>query len=95
MKTISDRNKIQIIRMRKVPFMDSTGAHNLKNLIKSAQKDKVQILLSGVNENVHAVLEKNGIVELLSTENVCSNINEALARAEEIVKIKSSKVDLK
>ena len=95
MKTISDRNKIQIIRMRKVPFMDSTGAHNLKNLIKSAQKDKVQILLSGVNKNVHAVLEKNGIVELLSTENVCSNINEALARAEEIVKIKSSKVDLK
>jgi len=78
-----------------VPFMDSTGAHNLKNLIKSAQKDKVQILLSGVNENVHAVLEKNGIVELLSSENVCSNINEALARAEEIVKIKSSKVDLK
>jgi len=95
MKTISDRNKIQIIRMRKVPFMDSTGAHNLKNLIKSAQKDKVQILLSGVNKNFHAVLEKNGIVELLSTENVCSNINEALARAEEIVKIKSSKVDLK
>ncbi len=91
MKTISDRNKVQIIRMRKVPFMDSTGAHNLKNLIKSAQKDKVQILLSGVNENVHAVLEKNGIVELLGTINVCSNINEALARAEEIVNSKDTK----
>ena len=91
MKTISDRNKVQIIRMRKVPFMDSTGAHNLKNLIKSAQKDKVQILLSGVNENVHAVLEKNGIVELLGTINVCSNINEALVRAEEIVNSKNIK----
>jgi len=34
------------------------------------------------------VLEKNGIVELLGTTNVCSNINQALARAEEIVKIK-------
>jgi len=88
MKTLSDRHKVQIIRMRKVPFMDSTGAHNLKNLIHSAQKDKVQILLSGVNENVHAVLDKNGIVELLGTANVCSNINEALARAEEIVKVK-------
>ena len=88
MKTLSDRNKVQIIRMRKVPFMDSTGAHNLTNLIKSAQKDKVTILLSGVNETVHAVLEKNGIVELLGTTNVCSNINEALARAEEIVKVK-------
>ena len=86
MKTISDRNKVQIIRMRKVPFMDSTGAHNLKNLIQSAQKDKVQILLSGVNENVHAVLEKNGIVELLGVINVCSNINDALLRAGEISK---------
>jgi SulP family sulfate permease len=88
MKTISDRNKVQIIRMRKVPFMDSTGAHNLKNLIQSAQKDKVQILLSGVNQTVHSVLEKNGIVEMLGTINVCSNINEALVRAEEIVKKK-------
>jgi SulP family sulfate permease len=87
MKTISDRNKVQIIRMRKVPFMDSTGAHNLKSLIQSAQKDKVQILLSGVNQTVHSVLEKNGIVEMLGTTNVCSNINEALVRAEEIVKI--------
>lgn len=88
MKSIGDRPKMQIIRMRKVPFMDSTGAHNLKNLIHSAQKDKIQILLSGANEKVHSVLENNGIVELLGTANVCSNINEALARAEEIMKNK-------
>jgi len=86
MKVIGDRSRVQIIRMRKVPFMDSTGAHNLKNLIQSSQKDKVQVLLSGVNENVYAVLKKNGIVELLGTSNVCSNIDEALKRAEEIVK---------
>ncbi len=85
MKVIGDRPKVQIIRMRKVPFMDSTGAHNLINLIQSAQKDKIHILLSGVNENVKAVLIKNGIVELLGAENVCSNINQALARSEEIL----------
>lgn len=88
MKTIGDRPNVQIIRMRKVPFMDSTGAHNLTNMIRSAQKDKIQILLSGVNPNVYTVLEKNAIVELLGTANVCSNINEALARAEELVKKK-------
>jgi len=86
MKAIGDRPKVQIIRMRKVPFMDSTGAHNLLNLIKSAQKDKVQMLLSGVNENVHTVLIKNGIENILGSENICSNINEALIRANEIVK---------
>jgi len=86
MKVIGDRPKVQIIRMRKVPFIDSTGAHNLQNLIQSAQKEKIQILLSGVNEKVHAVLNQNGIEELLGSGNVCSDINKALARAEELLK---------
>ena len=98
MKVIGDRATVQIIRMRKVPFMDSTGAHNLKNLIRSSQKDKVQVLLSGVNENVHAVLTTNGIETLIGSANICSNINEALSRAEHIVKekaaVKHHKVDL-
>jgi len=86
MKAIGDRAVVQIIRMRKVPFMDSTGAHNLKSLIRSSQKSNVQILLSGVNENVRAVLVKNGIEDQLGSVNICSNINEALVRSEEIVK---------
>jgi SulP family sulfate permease len=81
MKVIGDRSQIQIIRMRKVPFMDTTGAHNLINLINSAQKDNVRILLSGVNPQVHAVLFKSGIEDLLGAENICENINIALQRA--------------
>lgn len=91
MKQLGDRPYVQIIRMRKVPFIDSTGAHNLENLIRSAQKDKIHILLSGVNPNVHEMLSKNGIEELLGATSICSNINEALARAEEIVKSKPSR----
>ncbi|MDD4993502.1 MAG: SulP family inorganic anion transporter [Paludibacter sp.] len=98
MKVIGDRAVVQIIRMCKVPFMDSTGAHNLKNLIRSSQKDKVQVLLSGVNEKVHEVLTTNGIETLVGSANICSNINEALSRAEHIVKekaaVKHHKVDL-
>jgi sulfate permease, SulP family len=85
MKQVGDRPKVQIIRMRKVPFIDSTGAHNLLNLIHAANKNKIQIILSGVNEKVHDVLNKNGIEELLGAANVCSHISLALARAEEIV----------
>jgi SulP family sulfate permease len=92
MKQLGDRPNVQIIRMRKVPFIDSTGAHNLENLIRSAQKDKIQILLSGVNENVHATLIKVGVDKLLGNENICSNINEALARAENIMNKKTKSV---
>ena len=64
--------------MRKVPFIDSTGIHNLTTLCKMSQKENINIILSGVNEKVHAVLEKSGFYELLGKENICSNINEAL-----------------
>lgn len=85
MKSIGDRPKIQILRMRKVPFMDSTGAYNLKNLIESAQKDGIKILLSGVNESVHKVLIKSGIQDILGATNICSNINQALALAKQLI----------
>jgi SulP family sulfate permease len=85
MVQMGDVCKIRIIRMRKVPFIDSTGIHNLVNLCKMSKKENVQIILSGVNERVHAVLEKSGFNDLLGKENICSHINIALARAEEIL----------
>lgn len=81
MKRIGDKPNVRIIRMRKVPFVDSTGAHNLENLIKSSQKENVKILLSGVNDHVRKTLMKTGIADLVGLENVCSNINEAMERA--------------
>lgn len=78
MSRLGDRPKIRIIRMRKVPFIDSTGIHNLTTLCEMSQRENIHIILSGVNEKVHKVLEKSGFYELLGEENICSNINEAL-----------------
>lgn len=75
---MGNKPKVRVIRMRKVPFIDSTGIHNLTNLCTKSQKKGVKIILSGVNENVHAVLEKSNFYELLGKDNICSNINEAL-----------------
>ena len=87
MAQLGDRPKIRIIRMRRVPFIDSTGIHNLTNLCEMSQKEGIHIILSGVNEKVHQALEKSGFYELLGAENICSNINEAVAKAkEEIVR---------
>ena len=61
MARLGDRPKIRIIRMRKVPFIDSTGIHNLTTLCKMSQKENIHIILSGVNDQVHAVL-KNPIL---------------------------------
>jgi SulP family sulfate permease len=86
MSQIGDRPQVRVIRMRKVPFIDSTGIHNLTNLCTMSQKENIKVILSGVNEKVYSVLEKSGFNELLGQENICPNINVALDRAREVVK---------
>jgi SulP family sulfate permease len=86
MKQIGKHPKIRIIRMRKVPFIDSTGIHNLENLIEMAKKEKIQILLSGVTQTVHDTLIKGGIEKKLGEKNICPNIQMALLRADQLLK---------
>ena len=85
MAAFGDRPKVRIIRMRKVPFVDSTGIHNLTNLCEMSHKDGIQVVLSGVNPHVHAALGKAGFYESVGEENICSHIKIALDRAKEIV----------
>ena len=79
------RPKVRIIRMRKVPFVESTGIHNLTNLCAMSQKEGIQVVLSGVNPKVQAVLHKSGFDQMLGEENICSHINIALERANSLV----------
>ena len=79
------RPKVRIIRMRKVPFVDSTGIHNLTNLCLMSQKEGIQVVLSGVNERVQAVLHKAKFDEIVGTDNICSHINIALERARQLL----------
>ena len=79
------RPKVRIIRMRKVPFVDSTGIHNLTNLCAMSQKEGIQVVLSGVNPKVQAVLHKSGFDQMLGEENICSHINIALQRAKSLI----------
>ena len=86
MAAFGDRPKVRIIRMRKVPFVDSTGIHNLTNLCIMSKNEGIEVVLSGVSEKVHSQLQKAKFYDLLGEENICSHINIALERAKEIIK---------
>ena len=75
---------VRIIRMRKVPFIDSTGVHNLTNLCEKCLQKEIHIVLSGVNPKVMKVLTKAGFDQLIGKENICSHITIALERAREL-----------
>lgn len=89
MAQMGDRPRVRVIRMRKVPFIDSTGLHNLTTLCEMSRREKIEVVLSGVNEQVHGALERAGIIEKLGGENVCPNIHVALERAARLVAARS------
>ena len=88
MAMLADRPKVRIIRMRRVPFIDSTGLHNLKNLCTMNHREGTHIVLSGVEPAVREVLEHAGFDALLGRDHICASINEALEVARHILKRK-------
>ena len=78
--------KVRIIRMRKVPFIDSTGINNLRNLCERTRKRGVTVILSGVTDKVQASLVKFGVDKEIGPDNIFPHIIPALSKAAEIVK---------
>lgn len=82
--TLGEKPKVRIIRMRKVPFIDSTAIHNLEILIKSSHEENIQIVLSGVNDNVRASLVHAGVNRLLGDDHICDHITKAVVMANKL-----------
>lgn len=83
--SMANKPLVRIIRMRKVPFIDSTGIHNLELLIKSSQSDGIHVVLSGVKENVRQVLHHANIDALIGEDHICDHITKAVVMANAIV----------
>lgn len=75
---------VRILRMRKVPFIDSTGIHNLEILINSSHSEGIKVVLSGVNPTVREVLHKAGVDRMLGEGCICDHITKAVKMANEI-----------
>lgn len=83
-KQVGLKSKIMIIRMRHVPFIDSTGTQNFKAVINTIQSNHTKILLSGVKPNVREELEKSGIAELVGPEYIFDLFDNALVEAKKL-----------
>ncbi|MCR4955271.1 MAG: STAS domain-containing protein [Lachnospiraceae bacterium] len=73
--------KVLILRMRNVPAMDVNGLEALEQTLATCKKKEMTLLLSHVNEQPLHVLKKAEFIERLGEENLCENIDAALARA--------------
>ena len=79
---------VLIIRMRHVPFVDSTALKNLKETVLQLTNENTRIVLSGVNEAVKKDLLKGGIGDLVGVENIYPKFDMALQAAKEMIEKK-------
>jgi SulP family sulfate permease len=78
---VSKKPKVLVIRMRNVPAIDSTAMHALRDLIRRTRRDGTRVLLSDVHDQPLLALERSGLLAEIGEENLCSDIDEALAAA--------------
>ena len=78
--------KALVLRMRSVSTIDATAMKNLEILFEDCKARGVQLIMSHVNEQPMKVIQKAGFYNKLGEENFCAHIDDALARAQEIVK---------
>lgn len=77
--------RVLIFRMRKVKVIDGTGLQLLRELNDRCRREKVQLLLSGVHAQPMMAMTRAGLVDEIGADNMFDNIDNALARAAELV----------
>jgi len=78
---IAGKPKVLIIRMRHVPAIDSTGLHALRELIHRSRREGMLVILSDVHAQPVVALERSGLYDELTEDNIHGNIDDALNRA--------------
>ncbi len=78
---LQDAPRVVIFRMRTVPAVDATGLRALELMLEKFHRKGTQLILSGVQPQPMKVLYNAGFVDKIGLDNLCPNIDVALARA--------------
>jgi len=74
---------VVIIRLRNMSAMDSTGLFALEEVAKQLHATGRTLILCGAREQPAQLIHQAEFEEVIGSENICSNVEEALRRAEE------------
>lgn len=83
---LNQEPKVLILRMRYVPFIDATAINRLKEFHHKLKACGTTIIISGANRIVKEELFKSDLYSLIGKNNILENINDAISRAEVILK---------
>ncbi|HET6617889.1 MAG TPA: SulP family inorganic anion transporter [Gemmatimonadota bacterium] len=77
--------RVLILRIREVLAIDATGLRALEDLLDKAESDGTKIVMTAVQAQPRAVLERAGILARVGPENVVPDFARAVERSKEIL----------
>ena len=81
MGTIHLNPKVLILRMGKVPFIDTTAEANFRNIVKHFKKQGGLLLVSGIGERAKKTLVKSGLYDEIGEDFFFEHTGEAISYA--------------
>lgn len=78
---VARRPRVLIIRLRRVPAIDSTGLAALRDVVQQSRREGILVILSDVHSQPVMALTRSEFYEELGEDNVTGNLDDALDRA--------------
>ncbi|WP_068676707.1 SulP family inorganic anion transporter [Oceanobacillus sp. Castelsardo] len=78
MESIHYKPNVLILRMGKVPFMDTTGEANFRNIVQYFRKNDGIILISGLQPEIKEQMRLSGLYKVVGEEHIFERTGEAI-----------------
>jgi len=92
MRFVGKTTDVLILRLRKVPAIDSTGIATLEDFYYDCKKRSTILILSGLHAQPMFACEHAGLLDKIGEVNLRGNIDDALNRAREILGLPSEEI---
>lgn len=94
LRLLPEEPRIFILRMRKVPMMDVSGMHAIREFAKKCHKRGILFLVSGLRPEVNEALTQAGAMEEIGKERIFPHLEDALSFARTALLSDTSAVSL-
>ncbi|MCM3721978.1 SulP family inorganic anion transporter [Solibacillus isronensis] len=81
LNTIQERPKVFILRMRKVPYIDSTGEEYFRNILQHIKSYGGKVFVTNVQPGLEQMLKRSGLYDLMEAEHFYHTTSDAISAA--------------
>ena len=74
-----------ILRASNMTLLDIEAIRNLEKMVEECKKNGITVIISHIKDQPLRAMQKVGLIEKIGEENFCSNIDDAIEKAEKII----------